>query len=88
MSDNAAAQANASLREVSPQAQPLAIPGTPNHIAQACLYLASDAAAFVTGTHIVVDGGITIGPRSSWDPNTPSPIYDLLSKAVAATHAA
>jgi len=26
----------------------------------------------VTGTHIVVDGGMTIGPRHSWDPKTPS----------------
>ena len=85
MTSNAAAQANASLRAVSPFAQPLAIPGTPDHIAQACLYLASDAAAFVTGTHLVVDGGLTIGPRSSWDANAPSVIYDLLQNAVNET---
>ena len=82
ISDNAAAEANANLRALSPYAQPLAVPGTPDHIAQACLYLASDASAFVTGTHIVVDGGITVGPRSSWDPNTPSPIFDLMQKAL------
>ena len=70
---------------VSPHAQPLAMPGSPEHIAQACLYLASDEAAFVTGTHLVVDGGLTIGPRSSWDPNTPSVVYDLLRKAADAT---
>ena len=68
-----------------PHAQPLAMPGSPEHIAQACLYLASDAAAFVTGTHLVVDGGLTIGPRSSWDPNTPSVVYDLLRKAAETT---
>ena len=85
MSDNAAAQANAGLQALSPHAQPLAIPGSPGHIAQACLYLASDAASFVTGTHLVVDGGLTIGPRSSWDPNTPSVVYDLLRKAAATT---
>ena len=82
---NAAAQANATLAAVSPHAQPLAVPGTPDHVAQACLYLASPASAFVTGTHIVVDGGITVGPRSSWDPNMPSPIYELLQKAAEAT---
>ena len=87
LSDNAAAQANAGLRAISPHAQPLAIPGAPEHIAQACLYLASEAAAFVTGTHLVVDGGLTIGPRSSWDPNAPSVIYDLLQKAAEATQA-
>ncbi len=86
-SDTAAAQANASLRAVSPHAQPLAIPGTPDHVARACLYLASDASAFVTGTHLVVDGGITVGPRSAWDPNMPSPIFDLLQKAADATAA-
>ncbi len=82
---NAAAHANATLAAVSPHAQPLAVPGTPDHVAQACLYLASPASAFVTGTHIVVDGGITVGPRSSWDPNMPSPIYELLQKAAEAT---
>ena len=82
---NAAAHANASLAAVSPHAQPLAIPGSPHHVAQACLYLASDASAFVTGTHIVVDGGITVGPRSAWVPNTPSTSYGLLQKASAAT---
>ena len=28
--------------------------------------------SFVTGTHITVDGGITIGPRHSWDDEVPS----------------
>lgn len=87
MSANAAAQANAGLSAISPHAQPLAIPGAPSHVAQACLYLASDEAAFVTGTHLVVDGGLTIGPRSSWDPNAPSVIYDLLQNAIAETQA-
>jgi hypothetical protein len=66
-------------------AQPLAIPGNPVHIAEACLYFASDASAFVTATHLVVDGGITVGPRSAWDPNEASPIFELLTKSVAAT---
>jgi len=38
---------------------PLARLGRPEDIAEAALYLASDAAAFVTGFDLVVDGGIT-----------------------------
>ena len=85
LSDNAAKQANANLRAISPYAQPLTMLGSADHVAKACLYLASDDAAFVTGTHIVVDGGVTIGPRSSWDPQAPSPIYELLQSATSAT---
>jgi NAD(P)-dependent dehydrogenase (short-subunit alcohol dehydrogenase family) len=33
--------------------------GTPEEIAAAVLYVASDAAAFITGTALVIDGGLT-----------------------------
>jgi 2-keto-3-deoxy-L-fuconate dehydrogenase len=39
--------------------QPMGRLGTPEEIAQAVLYLASDAAAFITGTGLVIDGGLT-----------------------------
>ncbi|MDT4920319.1 MAG: hypothetical protein QOI15_1221 [Pseudonocardiales bacterium] len=40
---------------------PLRRYGTPEEIAGAALYLASDAAAYVTGTVLAVDGGIGMG---------------------------
>jgi len=39
--------------------QPMGRLGTTDEIAQAVLYLASDAAAFITGTGLVIDGGLT-----------------------------
>jgi NAD(P)-dependent dehydrogenase (short-subunit alcohol dehydrogenase family) len=39
--------------------QPMGRLGTPAEIADAVLYLASDQAAFVTGTAFVIDGGLT-----------------------------
>lgn len=41
--------------------QPLGRLGTPDEVAAAGVYLASDAAAFVTGTAFVIDGGILAG---------------------------
>ena len=64
--------------------QPVPKAGLPEDIAQAALYLASDASAFVTGTHIIVDGGITIGSRHSWDRAGPSPFAELFGDALAA----
>jgi NAD(P)-dependent dehydrogenase (short-subunit alcohol dehydrogenase family) len=63
------AQADALAGRVAlkaPMMQPLGIAGEPRHIAEAALFLASDAAEFVTGTSLVVDGGVSIGPRHSW----------------------
>ena len=40
---------------------PLHRTGVPDDIAQAAAWLASDAASYVTGQSIVVDGGLTAG---------------------------
>ena len=66
-------------------ANPIGRAGQPADIAQAALFLASDASGFITGTHLTVDGGITIGPRHSWDPGTDGPMQQTLgiSKAQA-----
>lgn len=40
--------------------QPIGRLGTPEEIAEAVLYVASDAAGFVTGTSLVIDGGLTM----------------------------
>jgi NAD(P)-dependent dehydrogenase (short-subunit alcohol dehydrogenase family) len=61
-------QAKAMIAQMSSNAQPVARGGQPIDIAEAVAYLASDAAGFVTGTSLIVDGGITLGPRHSWDP--------------------
>jgi NAD(P)-dependent dehydrogenase (short-subunit alcohol dehydrogenase family) len=44
------------------KAQPIPRAGQPEDIAQAALYLASDASSFVTGHTLVVDGGAIAGP--------------------------
>ena len=41
--------------------QPMGRLGLPHEIAAAAVYLASDAAAFITGSDLVIDGGITAG---------------------------
>jgi NAD(P)-dependent dehydrogenase (short-subunit alcohol dehydrogenase family) len=41
--------------------QPMGRPGTTEEIAEAILYLASGAAALVTGTALVIDGRLTAG---------------------------
>jgi NAD(P)-dependent dehydrogenase (short-subunit alcohol dehydrogenase family) len=71
-------QMAARIAEVAPKFQPVPKGGAPGDIAEATLYLASDASAFVTGTHLVVDGGITVGSRHSWDTAAVSPLLEAL----------
>lgn len=62
--DRAAAERH--FIEASPLARALGRMITPEEVAQAILYLASDAAAMVTGTALRIDGGKSLGvpPRS------------------------
>jgi NAD(P)-dependent dehydrogenase (short-subunit alcohol dehydrogenase family) len=77
-------QMAARVAEHAARVQPVPKAGMPDDIAQAALYLASDASAFVTGTHLVVDGGITVGARHAWDQSGPSPFAELFGDAAAA----
>ncbi len=77
--DSAAALEMAGRIEAkSGSANPIGRSGRPQDIAEAALFLASDAAGFITGTHLTVDGGLTIGPRHAWDPKTPGPMSAVL----------
>jgi NAD(P)-dependent dehydrogenase (short-subunit alcohol dehydrogenase family) len=53
--------AEAAIAAVLPRWQPLRRVGTVDDIAQAALFLASDASWLITGHNLVVDGGITAG---------------------------
>ena len=78
LSDDKRAMANQAIWGMAGNAQPVARAGRPEDIAAAVAYLASDDAAFVTGTSILVDGGLTIGTQASWDPNETS-LYTALA---------
>ncbi len=46
---------------------PLGRQGTPQDVAPVVLFLASDAASFVSGANIVVDGGRTAATHGCYD---------------------
>jgi NAD(P)-dependent dehydrogenase (short-subunit alcohol dehydrogenase family) len=73
--------AKAAVFSMADQAQPVARGGQPADIAAMVMFLASAEAGFITGTHMVVDGGITVGPRHSWDPDAPG-MFDALQAMV------
>ena len=69
--------AKSMIMQMSSNAQPVARSGMPEDIANAVAFLASDAAGFMTGASLIVDGGITVGPRHAWDPDAPG-LFDTL----------
>jgi NAD(P)-dependent dehydrogenase (short-subunit alcohol dehydrogenase family) len=71
------------VAEGSGQNNPIGRAGLAADIAQAALYLASDASGFMTGAHLTVDGGLSVGPKHSWDPATEGPVRGVLRKGKA-----
>lgn len=69
--------AKAIIAGMSNAAQPVARGGQPDDIANAVAFLASEDSGFMTGTHLLVDGGLTIGERHAWDPEAPG-LFDAL----------
>ncbi len=53
---------NPRLKQATAEAIPLGRVGNPEDIANAVLFLLSDKASYITGTELVVDGGLTARP--------------------------
>ncbi len=73
----------AAIAQMSAGAQPVSRGGQSEDIANAMAFLASEESSFINGTSIVVDGGITIGPKYSWDENEPDMFEALRQMAEA-----
>jgi len=58
--------------------QPIGRVGKGEDIARMAAFLASDAAGFITGGEFLVDGGMTVGPRHSWNESDGGPLLDAL----------
>lgn len=67
--------------EMSNHTQPVKRGGQPADIAAMVAFLASKDAGFITGSHFVVDGGITTGQPHSWNPDAPG-LFDALQAFV------
>jgi len=52
--------ADPEIRRLRSERVPLGRLGTPSDVAAAVLFLLSDAAAYVNGTELLVDGGVTM----------------------------
>jgi len=66
------------IAQAAKHSQPIPRGGRPRDIAEAALYLASDASSFVTGQALVVDGGITLGPSGVSRMSVFAPIVEAL----------
>lgn len=73
---------NGALSSRADQSQPIRKPGLPEDVAGLVCFLLSDDAAFITGEHVMVDGGMSVGPRSSWDPAMGGILGGVLAGAV------
>lgn len=69
--------AKGAIAELSSQAQPVARAGQPEDVANAVAFLCSEQGSFMTGASMIIDGGLTVGPRHTWDLKAPSLIDSL-----------
>jgi NAD(P)-dependent dehydrogenase (short-subunit alcohol dehydrogenase family) len=76
--------AEAAIGSILPRWQPLPYVGRADDIAQAALFLASDASRFVTGHNLVVDGGISAG----WPIGAVRPDRELFFRTFQASRSA
>ena len=76
--------ANAVIAQVAADAQPVKGGGEPDDIANTVLFLAGPESRFMTGTYMLVDGGLLTGPRHAWDENAPSMFSSLEAFVTAA----
>ncbi len=69
--------------EASRARTPLKRVGTPEEVAQLCVYLASDAASFVTGETWYIDGGAHLWGDTWSIPDVPAALPDLIANLSA-----
>jgi NAD(P)-dependent dehydrogenase (short-subunit alcohol dehydrogenase family) len=63
MNERVVAQFNGNLMKAWVKMHPIGRIGEPGEVAEAAIYLASDAASFTTGIDLRVDGGLCVAPR-------------------------
>lgn len=66
------------IADAAKDSQPIRRGGRPRDIAEAALFLASDGADWMTGQALVVDGGLTLGPRGMESMAAFAPIVQAL----------
>lgn len=71
------------MNRTADSVQPLRRVGMPSDVADLVMFLASEQSAFITGTHMLIDGGLLVGGRHSWDPAHRRPDDHPLNKVAA-----